>query len=78
MKADSRLDEPVVFLSSVHLLVKPHVRRDGLFKLRRMEVEGSYIPSSCNNVSFFDSDRPFQDEYLSCFVLWKCMHVLNA
>ena len=46
VKADSRLDEPVVFTSSVHFLVKPHVRKDGLFELRRMEVEGSYLPSS--------------------------------
>ena len=49
----------------MHLLVKPHVRRDGLFELRKVEVEGSYIPSSRDNVSFWDMDRSFKDEYLS-------------
>ena len=28
-------------------------------------MEGSYIPSSRDNVSFWDTDRPFKDEYLS-------------
>ena len=49
----------------MHFLVKPHVRKDGLFELRRVEVEGSYLPSSRDNVSFFDLDKPFQEEYLS-------------
>ena len=60
-KADSRLDVPVIFFPPIHMLVKPHVRRDGLFELRKVEVEGSYIPSSRNNVSFWDTDRPFQN-----------------
>ena len=33
--------------------------------MRRVEVEGSYTPSSCDNVSWWDSDKAFEDEYLS-------------
>ena len=44
VKVDSCPDEPVVFFPSMHLIVKPHVRGDGLFELRKVEVEGSYKP----------------------------------
>ena len=33
--------------------------------MRRVKVEGSYTPSSCDNVSWWDSDKAFEDEYLS-------------
>ena len=51
--------------ADVHQLVKPHVRRDGGFELRRVEVEGSYTPSSRDNVSWWETDKVFEDEYLS-------------
>ena len=47
------------------MLVKPHVRKDGIFELRKVEVEGSYRPHPRDNVSCISSDRVFVDEYLS-------------
>ena len=52
--------------TSVKHLVKPHVRRYGRHELRPVDVEGSYIPFSRDNVFDWDSDRPFKDEYLDC------------
>ena len=49
---------------SVRDLVKPHVRKDGKCELRKVEVEGNYTPSRHDNVSCWDSDRAFKDEYL--------------
>ena len=64
-KVDSGMTRPIVFSPHMAMLVKPHVRRDGLFELRGLEVEGSYVPSSRDNVSCWDTDKPFRDEYLS-------------
>ena len=41
------------------------MRRDGLFELIKVDVEGSYVPYSRDNISFWDLDKPFRDEYLS-------------
>ena len=46
----SRLTVPVVFSTHVCMLVKPHVRGDSLFELRRVEGEESYTPSIWDNV----------------------------
>ena len=40
------------------------IRKDGRFEMREVEVEGSYLPHAHNNVSAWDSNRKFVDDYL--------------
>ena len=52
-----------LFETSVRDLLYPHVRKDGRSELRGVEVEGNYWAHSNDNVSFFDSDLKFADEF---------------
>ena len=53
------------FSTCMHQLVRPFLRRNGSLEMRGVEVEGSYRPHSHDNVSAWDSDQKFVDEYLA-------------
>ena len=53
------------FFVRTRQLVRPMVRSDGQFEMRGVEVEGSYRPHSHDNVSWWDSDRKFVNEYVA-------------
>ena len=55
---------PKEFFTSARDLVLPHVRKDGKLELRGVKVEGGYVAHSHDNVSYFDQDRKFVDDFL--------------